>query len=155
MLSNNFSDNKIDMVNSTFKMTERIILLAAIILISKTIIVAALDVKTIHRDYQNSLIVEATSTEISNINDYKDSVTYRFSYNEKKYKTERTEPKNSVKANTKSKIRINNADPEVNFPFIDESSCIMHRVLPDIIAVIALSAVAVITKNNSNEKETD
>ena len=139
MLSNNFSDNKIDMVNSTFKMTERIILLAAIILISKTIIVAALDVKTIHRDYQNSLIVEATSTD-------KDSVTYRFSYNKKKYKTERTEPKNSVKTNTKSKIRINNADPEVNFPFIDESSCIMHRVLPDIIAVIALSAVAVITK---------
>ena len=86
MLSNNFSDNKIDMVNSAFKMTERIILLAAIILISKTIIVAALDVKTIHRDYQNSLIVEATSTEISNINDYKDSVTYRFSYNEKNIK---------------------------------------------------------------------
>ena len=38
MLSNNFSDNKIDMVNSAFKMTERIILLAAIILISKTIL---------------------------------------------------------------------------------------------------------------------
>ena len=86
MLSNNFSDNKIDMVNSAFKMTERIILLAAIILISKTIIIAALDVKTIHRDYQNSSIVEATSTEISNINDYKDSVTYRFSYNEKNMK---------------------------------------------------------------------
>ena len=112
--------------------------------------------KTIHRDYQNNSIVEATSTEISNLNDYKDSVTYRVSYNEKKYETERTEPKNSVKTNTKSKIRINNADPEVNFPFIDESSCIMHRVLPDIIAVIALSAVAaIITKNNSSEKETD
>lgn len=155
MFNNNLSDDKIDQVNNTFRMADRIFMLVIIIVISKIILGAALDVGTIHRDYKNSSIVEATSTEIFNINDYKDSVTYRFSYNEKKYKTERTEPKNSVKTNTKSKIRINNADPEVNFPFIDESSCIMHRVLPDIIAVIALSAVAVITKNNSSKKETD
>lgn len=153
MFNNNLSDNKIDKVNNTFKMAERIFLLVIIIVTSKIILGAALDVETIHRDYQNSSIVEATSTEIFNINDYKDSVKYKFSYNGKEYETEKIEPKGFTKTNTKSKIRISNTDPEMNFPLIDESSCIIQRVLPDIITTIALVAVAVLTKLEDEEDD--
>ena len=134
-------------------MAERIFLLVIIIVTSKIILGAALDVETIHRDYQNSSIVEATSTEIFNINDYKDSVKYKFSYNGKEYETEKIEPKGFTKTNTKSKIRISNTDPEMNFPLIDESSCIIQRVLPDIITTIALVAVAVLTKLEDEEDD--
>ena len=153
MFNNNLSDNKIDKVNNTFKMAERIFLLVIIIVTSKIILGAALDVETIHRDYQNSSIVEATSTEIFNINDYKDSVKYKFSYNGKEYETEKIEPKGFTKTNTKSKIRISNTDPEMNFPLIDESSCIIQRVLPDIITTIALVAVTVLTKLEDEEDD--
>ena len=153
MFNNNLSDNKIDKVNNTFKMADRIFLLVIIIVTSKIILGAALDVETIHQDYQNSSIVEATSTEIFNINNYKDSVKYKFSYNGKEYETEKIEPKGFTKTNTKSKIRISNADPEMNFPLIDESSCIIQRVLPDIIATIALVAVAVLTKLEDEEDD--
>lgn len=155
MFNNDFSDDKIDQINSAFKMADRILLIAVIMLISKIILGAALDVKTIHRDYKNSSIVEATSTEIFNINDYKDSVKYKFSYNGKKYETEKIEPKGFTKTNTKSKIRISNTDPEMNFPFIDESSCIIQRVLPDIITVIVLIAVTMLTKLEDDEEEKD
>lgn len=153
MFNNNLSDDKIDQVNNAFKMADRILLIAVIILISKIIFGTALDVETIHRDYQNSSIVEATSTEIFNINDYKDSVKYKFSYNEKEYETEKIEPKGFTKTNTKSKIRISNTDPEMNFPLIDESSCIIQRVLPDIITTIALVAVTVLTKLEDEEDD--
>lgn len=153
MFNNNLSDNKIDKVNNTFKMADRIFLLVIIIVTSKIILGAALDVETIHQDYQNSSIVEATSTEIFNINNYKDSVKYKFSYNGKEYETEKIEPKGFTKTNTKSKIRISNADPEMNFPLIDESSCIIQRVLPDIITTIALVAVAVLTKLEDEEDD--
>lgn len=153
MFNNNLSDDKIDQVNNAFKMADRILLIAVIIVISKIILGAALDVETIHRDYQNSSIVEATSTEIFNINDYKDSVKYKFSYNGKEYETEKIEPKGFTKTNTKSKIRISNTDPEMNFPLIDESSCIIQRVLPDIITTIALVAVTVLTKLEEEEEK--
>lgn len=155
MFNNNLSDNKIDQVNNTFRMADRIFMLVIIIVISKIILGTALDVETIHRDYKNSSIVEATSTEIFNINDYKDSVKYKFSYNGKKYETEKIEPKGFTKTNTKSKIRISNTDPEMNFPLIDESSCITQRVLPDIITVIVLIAVTMLTKLEDDEEEKD
>lgn len=155
MFNNNLSDNKIDKVNDTFKMADRIFLLVIIIVTSKIILGAALDVETIHQDYQNSSIVEATSTEIFNINNYKDSVKYKFSYNGKEYETEKIEPKGFTKTNTKSKIRISNADPEMNFPLIDESSCIIQRVLPDIITVIVLIAVTILAKLKDDEEEKD
>lgn len=153
MFNNSLSDDKINQINNAFKMAERIILIAVIIVISKTIFGAVLDMETIHRDYQNSSIVEAISTEIFNINDYKDSVKYKFSYNGKEYETEKIEPKGFVKTNTKSKIRISNADPEINFPLINESSCIIQRVLPDIITIIVLIAVTVLTKLEDDEEE--
>ena len=152
MFNNNLSDEKIDQVNNTFRMADRIFMLVIIIVISKIILGAALDVGTIHRDYKNSSIVEATSTEIFNINDYKDSFKYKFSYNGKKYETEKIEPKGFTKTNTKSKIRISNTDPEINFPLIYESSCIIQRVLPDIITVIVLIAVTMLTKLEDDEE---
>ena len=55
-----------------------------------------------------------------------------------------------IKMSNKNKHKIKNpnqqyTDPEMNFPLIDESSCVIQRVLPDIITVIVLVTVTVLS----------
>ena len=55
-----------------------------------------------------------------------------------------------IKMSNKNKHKIKNpnqqyTDPEMNFPLIDESSCAIQRVLPDIITVIVLVTVTVLS----------